>query len=151
MNRQRLKQQLKLDEGRRARIYDDAGVPVQAKGKLTVGYGRNVSDRDFSEDELDLMLENDLNRTFALLDKYLPWWRLLSDIRQEVLANLAYNLGVGPSEEDPTGKLLTFKNTLAAMKEGRTADVLNGLQTSLWAKQVGKRATRLITSWADGL
>jgi lysozyme len=150
MNKQRLKAQLKVDEGRRPRIYDDTGVPITPKGKITVGYGRNMSDRDLSEGEMDLMLENDIDRTTMLLDKYLPWWRSLSDGRQEVLANMAYNLGVGPSTEDPTGKLLTFKNTLAAMKAGRTEDVLSGLTASLWAKQVGKRATRLLASWEQG-
>lgn len=150
MNLQRLKTKLKIDEGRRVRVYDDSGHPVKSVGKLTVGYGRNVSDRDFSEDEIALMLENDIKRTVMLLDKYLPWWKGLSEVRQEVLANLAYNLGVGPTEEDPTGKLLNFKRTLAAMEQGRTEDVVEGLSSSLWAKQVKSRATRLIAEWQTG-
>lgn len=144
MNLDRVRNQLKLDEGRMLRVYKDS------VGKLTAGYGRNISDRPFSEDEITLMLENDIKRTVELLDEYLPWWRELSERRQEVLINMGYNMGVGPSEKDPTGKLLTFKNTLRAMHDGDTASVLSGLRSSLWAKQVGKRATRLIAEWEQG-
>lgn len=144
MNLERIRNQLKMDEGRMLRVYKDS------VGKLTVGYGRNISDRPFSEDEITLMLENDIRRTVELLDIHLPWWRNLSERRQDVLINMAYNMGVGPSQEDPTGKLLTFKNTLRAMREGDVQAVLSGLRTSLWAKQVGKRATRLIAEWEQG-
>lgn len=141
MNEQQLKQELIRDEGKRLMPY------VDSVGKLTGGVGRNLTDRGFSESEVELMLHNDILRTQILLDRYLPWWRLQSEIRQRVLMNLAFNMGVGPSPEDPTGKLLTFKNTLAAMERGDTESVCEGLQSSKWATQVGARATRLIKQW----
>ena len=143
MNEQQLKQDLIRDEGKRLMPY------VDSVGKLTGGVGRNLTDRGFSESEVDLMLHNDILRTQILLDRYLPWWRLQSEIRQRVLCNLAFNMGVGPSPEDPTGKLLTFKNTLAAMERGDTEAACEGLRNSKWARQVGVRADRLINQWRD--
>lgn len=128
MNREKLAAQLTIDEGRRARIYTDT------VGKLTVGVGRNISDRAFSEDEIDLMLNNDIKLVERSLDHSLPWWRQMNDARQNVLANMCF-MGIGT--------LLTFVNTLAAMKSGRYDAAADGMLKSKWAKQVGQRAVRL--------
>lgn len=128
MNREKLAAQLTIDEGRRARVYTDT------VGKLTVGVGRNISDRAFSEDEIDLMLDNDIKLVEAQLDRSLPWWRQMNDARQNVLANMCF-MGIGT--------LLTFKNTLAAMQDSRYSDAADGMLASKWAKQVGQRANRL--------
>jgi len=144
MNEQQLKQDLIRDEDKRLMPY------VDSVGKLTGGVGRNLTDRGFSESEVDLMLHNDILRTQILLDKYIPWWRGLSEARQRVLANMAFNMGVGPSSEDPTGKLLTFKNTLGAMERGDYEAAATGMGASKWAVQVGPRATRLIKMMREG-
>lgn len=128
MNREKLAAQLTIDEGRRARVYTDT------VGKLTVGVGRNISDRAFSDDEIDLMLNNDIKLVEQALDRSLPWWRQMNDARQNVLANMCF-MGIGT--------LLTFKNTLAAMKDSRYGDAADGMLASKWAKQVGQRAVRL--------
>ncbi|MDQ2822233.1 MAG: lysozyme [Pseudomonadota bacterium] len=128
MNREKLAAQLTLDEGRRARVYTDT------VGKLTVGVGRNISDRAFSDDEIDLMLDNDIKLVEQALDRSLPWWRQMNDARQNVLANMCF-MGIGT--------LLTFVNTLAAMKDSRYGDAADGMLASKWAKQVGQRANRL--------
>jgi lysozyme len=121
--------QLEIDEGRRDRVYTDT------VGKLTVGVGRNISDRAFSKDEIDLMLSNDIKIVEATLDKNTPWWRQMSTARQNVLANMCFNMG--------WSTLSTFKNTLKAMQDGRYADAAQGMMDSKWSKQVGKRAERL--------
>lgn len=128
MNLSRLKAQLTIDEGRRKRIY------VDTVGKITGGVGRNLTDRGFSDDEIDLMLSNDIKLVEQLLDRNLPWWRQMNDARQNVLANMCF-MGIG--------SLLGFVNTLAAMKEGRFGDAADGMLDSKWAKQVGARAKRL--------
>lgn len=135
MNRDKLKAQLNTDEGRKNRVYTDT------VGKLTVGVGRNISDRAFSEDEIDLMLENDIKLVESALDHALPWWRNMNDARQNVLANMCF-MGIG--------KLLGFKNTLAAMQTGRYDDAAEGMLDSLWAKQVGDRAKRLAAVMRTG-
>ena len=124
-------------EGLRLKPYKDS------IGKLTIGVGRNLDDRGIRRDEAMLMLANDIKEVRALLDKYLSWWREMSEARKTVLMDMAFNMGVGPTTENPTGKLLTFKNTLKAMQEGRYDDAANGMGASLWAVQVGSRAKLL--------
>lgn len=136
MNIEKLKAQLINDEGRRARVYTDT------VGKLTVGVGRNITDRAFSEDEIDLMLSNDIKLVEKALDHALPWWRQMNDARQNVLANMCF-MGIG--------SLLGFKNTLEAMKDSRYGDAATGMLASKWATQVGARATRLASIMRSGV
>lgn len=120
---------LKRDEGLRLKPYRDT------VGKLTVGIGRNLDDVGISEAEAEYLLQQDIDRTMAEMDRLMPWWRGLDDTRKRVLINMGFNLGV-PG-------LMKFKNTLAAVKEGRYADAADGMLASKWAKQVGDRAIRL--------
>jgi lysozyme len=129
MNHEKLQAQLIVDEAKRNRIY------IDTVGKVTGGVGRNLTDRGFSDDEIDLMLKNDIAIVVRELDINLPWWRLMSEARQNVLANMCFNLGIK--------RLLAFKNTLAAMLVGRYDDAADGMLASLWANQVGDRARRL--------
>jgi lysozyme len=78
----------------------------------------------------------------ADLDRNLPWWRQLNDARQDVLVNMAFNMGW------PT--LSTFHNTLAAVKAGdyERADV--GMLASRWAQQTKGRAKRLAAQMRTG-
>lgn len=129
MNYEKLQAQLIVDEGKRARVYSDT------VGKLTVGVGRNISDRDFSDDEIALMLKNDIAIVERELDKQLPWWRKMTDARQNCLANMAFNLGVP--------RLLGFKKALAAMQAERWESASDELLDSTWSRQVGQRAIRI--------
>jgi lysozyme len=136
MNAQRLAADLTTDEGRRPRIY------VDTVGKVTGGVGRNLTDRPFSDDEIDLMLKNDIKGTEGDLDRRLPWWRQMSDARQNVLANMCFNLGID--------RLLGFANTLTLMKAGRYDAAAAEMLDSKWAKQVGARAIRLAATMRKG-
>ncbi|HEX8106695.1 MAG TPA: glycoside hydrolase family protein [Kofleriaceae bacterium] len=133
-----LERDLERDEGKRSKVYKDS------RGILTIGIGRNLQDRGLSDDEILYLLKNDIAEHCELLDRHLPWWRNMDEVRQRALANMAFNLGVGPSDEQPTGHLLTFKNTLAAMARGDYEAAANGMSSSAWAQQVGIRATRLV-------
>lgn len=144
MNQDLLEQELERDEGLRLKAYRDS------VGKLTIGVGRNLDDKGISETEARTLLRNDIAEHLALLDRELPWWRELDEERQRVLANMAFNLGVGPTVEQPEGKLLTFKTTLAAVRRGDYEAAANGMSASAWAKQVGIRATRLIKIMRTG-
>lgn len=136
MNEEKLVAQLSIDEGRRARIYTDT------VGKVTGGVGRNLTDRPFSEDEIDLMLKNDIAIVESSLDRSLPWWREMSDARQNVLANMCFNMGIN--------RLLGFTNTLATMRAGRYDAAALGMLDSQWARQVGARAIRLAAVMRTG-
>lgn len=136
MNPQRLSAQLTVDEGRRPRIY------IDTVGKVTGGVGRNLTDRPFSEDEIDLMLRNDIRGVELDLDRACPWWRQMSDARQNVLANMCFNLGID--------RLLGFVNTLALMKAKRYDAAAAEMLNSKWANQVGDRAIRLAATMRKG-
>jgi lysozyme len=129
MNYDKLAAQLVIDEDKRSKIYTDT------RGKVTGGVGRNLSDRGFSEDEIQLMLKNDINMVEKQLDANLPWWREMSEERQNVLANMCFNMGIT--------KLLQFKTTLDCMQQGRYKEASVAMLNSVWAKQVGARAGRL--------
>lgn len=136
MNRDLLTQELERDEGIRLKVYKDS------LGIETIGIGRNLRDVGISKAEAYMLLGADIDSVERDLDRALPWWRQLSDNRQRVLANMCFNLGIN--------RLLGFKNTLAAMKEGRYADAAEGMLASKWASQVGQRAVRLANMMMEG-
>jgi lysozyme len=136
VNREKLAAQLEFDEGRRKLVYKDT------VGKLTVGIGRNITDRPFSDDEIDLMLKNDIATVERGLDRAIPWWRNLDDVRQNVIANMAFNMGVP--------RLLGFSMTLDLVNSGRFDAAAEEMLRSRWAEQVGDRAKRLSTMMRKG-
>lgn len=136
MNHNKLADQLVVDEGRKRRIYQDT------VGKWTAGVGRNLSDRDFSDDEIALMLKNDIAIVMRELDINIPWWHILCDARQNVLANMCFNLGIN--------RLLGFKKMLAHVVMRRYDDAAKEMLSSKWAKQVGQRAVRLAEMMRTG-
>lgn len=132
-----LNKELRRDEGVRATPYMDT------VGVRTVGVGHNMPAQPLpsswrfplTDAQIDLLLAQDLEAVFSGLNKRLPWWTALTPGRQRCLANMAFNLGIDG--------LMTFTNTLRAVKEGRYADAAAGMRASKWAKQVGKRSERM--------
>lgn len=133
---QRLVTQIILHEGKRSKPYKDT------VGKLTIGVGRNLDDVGLSDDEIEYLLINDLKRVERGLDKSLPWWRDLDEIRQRVIIDMCFNMGLGG--------LLGFKNTLAKIKAHDWTAASRGMLQSKWAKQVGARALRLSNMMLTG-
>jgi lysozyme len=127
--------ELSLDEGRKLKPY------VDTVGKTTIGVGRNLTDVGISDAECDAMLQSDIGRTVSWLDRNLPWWRDLDPVRQRVIINMAFNMG---------GGLLTFVNTLGAMRRADYAAAADGMLASKWANQVGARAQRLAQMMRTG-
>lgn len=129
--------ELKRDEGVRLKPYRDT------VGKLTIGVGRNLDDKGISLSEANILLVDDIEEVTAGLDAELPWWRDLDGVRQRVLVNMCFNVGIQ--------KLLTFRNTLAATKAGDYLRASQQMLESKWATQVGPRATRLAAMMRDGV
>jgi lysozyme len=136
MNTDRLKVELERDERCVLKPYRDT------VGKLTIGIGRNLDDRGITRDEALFLLERDIALVSTQLYVNLPWFKQLDDVRQRVLANMCFNMG--------PGKLLTFKNTLAAIEARNYAAAKAGMLNSLWARQVGARAQRLAEMMLTG-
>jgi lysozyme len=89
------------------------------------------------------LLDADLQNVYHDLDRDLPWWTDLNDVRQRVLCNMCFNLGMS--------KLSGFKNTLAAMRQGRYDAAADGMLNSAWASQVKGRAIRLADMMRNGV
>lgn len=128
--------ELRRDEGVRLKPYRDT------VGKLTIGTGRDLDDVGISNEENDFMLQNDIDRACASLDDHLPWWESLDPIRQRVLVNMCFNMGIN--------SLLGFTHTLASIQQGDWQGAHDGMLASHWAQQVGARAGRLATLMLTG-
>ena len=136
MDRAKLIAELEQDEGRRKRIY------VDTVGKVSGGVGRNLTDRGFRDDEIDLMLTNDIDEAIAELDRRLPWWRTLDDARARALTNMSLNLGIN--------RLTGFGKMLSALNRGDWETAASEALNSKWASQVGKRAERIAEMFRTG-
>ena len=128
--------QLRRDEGLRLWPY------VDTVGKITIGYGRNLSDNGISKDEAEGMFQSDVQKAQAVLYARLPWFQALDAARQGVLLNMAFNMGFNKLEE--------FQNLLIAAAQGDWNEAAKQMMDSLWAKQVGDRAIRLAHQMLDG-
>lgn len=140
-----LEAELRRDEGVEYVEYPDTmGIPTTGVGHnlktspLPAGWTYPLSDAQVNQ-----LLAHDLAVTFAALDLHLPWWRALDEVRQRVVANMGFNLGVV--------RLLGFRNTLAAMQGGNYAAAAAGMKASAWYGQVGNRAVRLCQAMTTGV
>lgn len=136
IDRNAMIRQLRLHEGERLKPYRCT------KGKLTIGVGRNLEDRGITATESAYLLGNDIDGFYVALQKALPWVSQLDEVRQRVLLDMAFNLGIQG--------LLTFTNTLATIKAGDYEKAGPMMLDSRWAGQVGKRAERLSTMMITG-
>ena len=136
IDRDAMIRQLRLHEGERLKPYRCTA------GKLTIGVGRNLEDRGITAAESAYLLGNDIDGFCVALLKALPWINQLDEVRQRVLLDMAFNLGMQG--------LLTFKNTLAAIQAGDYEKAGPMMLDSRWARQVGKRAERLSVMMVTG-
>ncbi len=135
--REELIGQLIRHEGIRFTAYQDS------LGYWTIGVGRNVDKRGggLNTAEALYLLNNDIDRVCLALDNEIPFWRRLSDVRQRVLADMCFNLGIAG--------LLKFHNFLGALKNGNYAEAADEMLDSLWGRQVGVRAVNLSDMMRD--
>jgi lysozyme len=136
IDRAAMTRQLRLHEGERLKPYRCTA------GKLTIGVGRNLEDRGITREEAAYLLANDITTEERELLRALPWVAQLDEVRQRVLLDMSFNLGlVG---------LLGFKNTLATIRAGDYSKAAAMMLDSRWASQVGQRAERLSRMMATG-
>lgn len=156
LNRMILRAELKRDEG-----FVVCRTYRCTENKLSAGCGRNLDDvgmtaaeqahlgvtlaevrrKGLTAPQAEYLLDNDIDRSIADLDRNLPWWRSLDEVRQRVLINMCFNMGIGSVR---TGKgLLGFRNTLKLIETGQYDQAAKNMLVSKWAGQVGPRANRL--------
>jgi lysozyme len=136
MNKQKLMAQLREHEGLRLKPY------YCTAGKLTIGIGRNLEAVGLREDEAIYMLNNDINETYSKL-RY-AWSKiiLLDDARQNVMINMAFNIGVAG--------LMKFSKMLNALALEDYEQAAKEMLDSKWAEQVGERAVKLAMQMRTG-
>lgn len=136
MSNTTLIEQLKRHEGLRLEPY------LCTAGRLTIGYGRNISDIGITEQEADQLLANDIKRVKAQLKKHLAWYTQMTLPRKAVFENMLFNLGLS--------RFMQFHNTLAAAHAGDYATAADEMLDSRWARQVGQRAQELSQQMRTG-
>lgn len=137
----KLTEQLKRHEG--AVKKNGSHFPYKCTAdKLTIGYGRNIEDRGISEDEAEYLLNNDIKLSESELSKAFPWFNKLTPVRQSVLINMHFNIGIA--------RLKGFVKALAAIERGDYKTAAAEMLDSKWARQVGKRADELAKQMETG-
>ncbi len=137
-----------FEEGLRLEPYKDT------LGLWTVGVGHLLLPADLTKAGLPKvttkwtradvlhLLDQDLRMATRDLHRELPWTTTLDPVRERVLINMCFQMGIT--------KLLGFKNTLAAIREGNYGKASEGMLASLWAKQTPARALRMATRMRTG-
>jgi lysozyme len=129
-----LLKELEQEEGYRDLVYDDkTGKPLKLGSTLlgnpTIGIGWNVAGKKLSLPRARIILQWFVQDAYDELVEALPWVIDHDKDVQLALTDLSFNMGID--------KLLTFKNTLSLIKDGKYKEAADQLDKSLWAKQVG--------------
>lgn len=156
-NRTKLIEKLILHEGLKLNVYKDT------LGIDTIGIGRNLEDRGISKEELDAMdipnietvyqygitevdavylAENDVQIVEKELVRAHPCVDRLDAVRQLVLVDMAFNMGVP--------RLCKFKKMWAAIHEDDFSTAAKEMMDSRWATQVKSRADKLANMMHNG-
>ena len=122
----KLIEQLKRHEGLRLTPYKCTA------DKWTIGVGRNLEDVGISEQEAEMLLQNDIQRASSQLTQTFPWTLELDEVRFSALINFTFNVGIGTVSK--------FKNAMALLKAKNYDMAADEFLNSRWAKQVGNRA-----------
>lgn len=94
-------------------VYDDAtGRPIvpgsTVEGHPTIGVGRCLDTHGITDAEADALFETDIASVEAGLAANIAWWPRLDAVRQGVLTNMGFQLGVAG--------VLAFRHMLDALK-----------------------------------
>ena len=156
-DRDKLMDKLVAHEGLRLQVYKDT------LGIDTIGIGRNLEGRGISEEELDWMdipnmdaiyehgiseadatylAQNDVQIVEEELLRAHPCVENLDAVRQLVLVDMAFNLGVP--------RLCKFKKMWAAIHENKFDVAAKEMLDSRWANQVKSRSTKLAHAMHHG-
>lgn len=146
MDIDRLTRTLKAEEGTRRMANGRHRLYQDTKGKWTIGYGRNLSDTGLSDEEAAYLLDHDIQSATDELTSAFPWFSSLDDVRQRVLVDLAFNMGLGNTHVG----VLSFHKMLTAVSVGDYAMAAEEMLDSVWAVEVKGRAVMLAEMMRSG-
>ena len=140
MNREQVQKQLAIDEGIVHEVYLDH------LGYATFGIGHLITDKDpeqeytvgtpISEERVTEAFQSDLDISIGECKVLFDLWDTYPGEVQEILVNMMFNLG--------RPRLSKFKNFKKAVDAGDWVKAGIEGRDSLWWKQVGNRAERLM-------
>ena len=126
-------QMLRLHEGVKSHAYRCTA------NKISVGVGRNIDSEGglgLSDDEINYLLTNDINRVIKELGEAFPWFSGLDEARRDAMIDICFNLGLP--------RLKGFSNALAAMADSDYERASYEFSDSVWFKQVGNRGQTIV-------
>tara|TARA_R110002167_G_scaffold133516_1_gene318684 strand:- start:79 stop:534 length:456 start_codon:yes stop_codon:yes gene_type:complete len=137
----RLREELKIDEGCKYEVYlDHLGLP-------TFGIGHLITEKDqehqmgigtpVDEIRVNEAFEQDIFVTVGECKKLFDDWDKLPEEVKLILANMMFNMG--------RPRLSKFKKMIQAIQDGDWLETGNQMKDSRWYKQVTNRADRLIS------
>lgn len=141
MNIERIQKQLEIDEGVKYEIYEDhLGYPTFGIGHLVL-----KSDEEFgmpigsvvTHERVNASFKHDLAVAIDECSILYNTWNCFPEEVQEILVNMMFNLG--------RPRLSKFKNFKAALEAKQWELAASEGRNSLWYRQVGNRAERLMT------
>jgi lysozyme len=141
LNIERIQKQLEIDEGVKYEIYEDhLGYPTFGIGHLVL-----KSDEEFgmpigsvvTHERVNASFKHDLAVAIDECSILYNTWNCFPEEVQEILVNMMFNLG--------RPRLSKFKNFKAALEAKQWELAASEGRNSLWYRQVGNRAERLMT------
>jgi len=125
---ERLVKMLKLHEGVRNHVY------VCTAGYETIGVGRNISESGLglTDEEINILLMNDIERVKKELSSSFSWFVDLDEVRQNAIIDMCFNLGLS--------RLNQFVKALDGMASKDYDKAADEFMDSRWSQQVGQRA-----------
>lgn len=139
-NKERVIEQLKIDEGIVHEIYlDHLGYPTFGIGHLVLEsdpeHGQDVG-TPVSEERCLEVFDYDLEVTVNECKVLFPDFDEKLDEVQEILINMMFNMG--------RTRLSKFKKFIGALNEENYDEAANQMMDSRWYNQVGNRSVRLV-------
>ena len=131
----RTEQLIARHEGYSQFIYTDT------VGMQTIGYGINLN-VGLTEKAAHVLMAYRISTIREHLKYAFPSFNQLSGNRQDVLIDMAYNLGISG--------LLKFKKMLFAINDNNYSKAAEEMLDSTWSGQVGDRAKELAIMMEDG-
>jgi lysozyme len=135
----KLLEMLKRHEGVEHHIYRCSA------GFWTLGAGRNVDPQGglgLSEDEVDYLLQNDIERVIKELSAEYRWFNSLDDVRKDAMIDISFNLGAT--------RLRGFKKALYAMEVADYTSAAKEFLDSKWSRDVKGRSHELASMIETG-
>ena len=140
MDIEKLREQLKIDEGIEHKIYKDH------LGYNTVGIGHLILDgepefgmevgTEISDERVNELFEKDVKIMIEECEKLYPYFGELPEEAQQIIANMMFNMG--------RPRLSKFKMMKAAVDNRDWKEAAKQMKNSKWYVQVKNRADRLV-------